>query len=73
MLLLALAIRALTARRIDHHLRLVSSRLWLLPLRDLLSFVVFVASFLGRKVAWRDRFFRIGREGQLIAEASESP
>jgi hypothetical protein len=33
-----------------------------------LSFAVFVASFLSRTVAWRDRTFRIGRDGQLIPE-----
>jgi ceramide glucosyltransferase len=73
MLGLALVIRALTARQINRYLRLGAAPLWLLPLRDLLSFAVFLASFLGRKVAWRDRFFRIGPEGQLIVEASKSP
>ncbi|HEY3920465.1 MAG TPA: bacteriohopanetetrol glucosamine biosynthesis glycosyltransferase HpnI [Stellaceae bacterium] len=64
----ALAVRGLTGRRIDRALRLEAAPLWLLPLRDLLSFVVFIASFLGRSVAWRDRRFRIGPEGQLIPE-----
>jgi ceramide glucosyltransferase len=73
MLAVALAMRVVTARRFDRHLRLASMPLWLLPVRDLLSFAVFVASFLGRKVAWRDRFFRIGPEGQLIVEAAEFP
>jgi ceramide glucosyltransferase len=66
MLLLALLVRGVTARRIDRALRLETAPLWLLPLRDLLSFGVFVASFLGRSVAWRGRRFRIGPEGQLI-------
>jgi ceramide glucosyltransferase len=66
MLVVALVVRALSARRIDKALRLKAAPLWLLPVRDLLSFGVFIASFLGRSVAWRDRRFRIGPEGQLI-------
>jgi hypothetical protein len=37
-----------------------------------LSFAVFIASFLGRSVAWRDRRFRIGPEGQLIIVPEKS-
>jgi ceramide glucosyltransferase len=72
MLVLALLIRAITARRIDRALRLKAAPLWLLPVRDLLSFGVFVASFFGRSVAWRDRRFRIGPEGQLIIVPEKS-
>jgi ceramide glucosyltransferase len=66
MLVLALLSRGYSARRIDRSLRLKAAPLWLLPIRDLLSFGVFIASFFGRSVAWRDRRFRIGPEGQLI-------
>jgi hypothetical protein len=37
------------------------------PIRDLLSFAVFAASFCGNTVAWRDRKFRIDAEGRLVA------
>ena len=40
-------------------------RYWLLPLRELLCFAVWGASLLGRDVVWRDRRFRIGRDGVL--------
>ena len=72
MLAAALVVRGLTARRIDRALRLPAAPVWLLPVRDLLSFAVFVASFLGRNVAWRDRRFRIGPEGQLIVVPEKS-
>jgi ceramide glucosyltransferase len=65
-LVLALLCRGYSARKIDRSLRLKAAPLWLLPVRDVLSFGVFVASFFGRSVAWRDRRFRIGSEGQLI-------
>jgi ceramide glucosyltransferase len=32
---------------------------WLVPLRDLLSFTVFVASFLGRDVSWKGHRYRL--------------
>ena len=38
---------------------------WLLPLRDVLSFGVFVASFLGSTVDWQGRRFRVSRDGVL--------
>lgn len=71
-LVLALFCRAWSARRLDHALGLRRASLWLLPLRDLLSFAVFAASFLGRSVAWRDRKFRVSPSGQLSIDG-ESP
>ena len=68
MLLASLLCRGIMARMVDHALGLPRTPLWLLPGRDLLSFAVFVASFFTRKVAWRDRIFRIGRNGQLILD-----
>jgi ceramide glucosyltransferase len=46
-------------------LRLPTAGLWLLPLRDLLSFAVFIASFCGRNVSWRDHLFRIEPSGRI--------
>ena len=46
-------------------LRLPTAGLWLLPLRDLLSFAVFIASFCGRSVSWRDHLFRIEPGGRI--------
>lgn len=40
-------------------------RLWLLPLRDLIAFVVWVASFTGDTVTWRGDRFRL-KNGRLI-------
>ena len=38
---------------------------WLLPLRDVLSFGVFLASFFGSTVVWQGRRFRVSRDGVL--------
>ena len=40
--------------------------LWLIPARDVLSFVVFLASFAGRTVDWQGRRYRVGRDGALL-------
>ena len=40
----------------------------LLPLRDGLSFVIFIASFLGQRVTWRDSSFQVGQGGELTFE-----
>ncbi len=39
--------------------------LWLLPVADVLSFAVWLSSFLGRTVAWRGRRFRLAPGGKL--------
>jgi ceramide glucosyltransferase len=39
--------------------------LWLAPVRDLLSFAIFTASFLSRPVSWRGRRYKIDRDGTL--------
>jgi ceramide glucosyltransferase len=48
------AIRALTVRGADQSLGLANrTTLWLLPLRELMSVAVMVASYAGRRVDWR--------------------
>lgn len=44
---------------------------WRAPLRDALSFCVWVSSFCGRDVRWRDRGFVVDRNGEL--ELREDP
>jgi ceramide glucosyltransferase len=67
-LAISCALRWLSARLVAGALGLATARLWLLPMRDLLSFTVFIASFLGRSVVWRDQAFRVEASGRLIAE-----
>jgi ceramide glucosyltransferase len=60
-----LVIRAANAGLLIRTLRLPHGRLWLLPLRDLLSFAVFVASFFGCRVLWRDQNFDVAADGHM--------
>jgi ceramide glucosyltransferase len=46
-------------------------RFWLLPVRDVLSFAVFAASFCGRNVLWRGQLFKIDEGGRISAEGDE--
>jgi ceramide glucosyltransferase len=53
-------------------LRLPADQLWLLPMRDALSFAVFVASFFGRTVFWRDQVFRVEPSGRMTADGDKA-
>jgi ceramide glucosyltransferase len=39
---------------------------WLIPLRDMLSFGVFLASFVVNTIGWQGRRFRVGPDGVLL-------
>jgi ceramide glucosyltransferase len=43
---------------------------WMIPLRDVMSFAVWVASFFGRGVEWRGRRFFAQSDGRLVAVKS---
>jgi ceramide glucosyltransferase len=60
------ACRLAFARWTEKVLGVEPSPLWLVPARDLLTFAVFVASFLGRSVQWRGNSFRVDGDGHLI-------
>jgi len=68
LLLLTLGLRWGVAAALARILDLPRRRLWLLPLRDALSFAVFVGSFCGRSVSWRDRSFRVDATGRMSTD-----
>jgi ceramide glucosyltransferase len=45
-------------------------RLWLVPLRDILSFAVFLWSFFGSAVSWRGEEFHVRADGTLARDRS---
>jgi len=67
-LAMSCALRWGSASAIAGLLRLPLAGLWLLPVRDLLSFAIFVTSFCGRNVSWRDQLFRVAPSGRIIVE-----
>ena len=46
---------------------------WLAPIRDLLGFLVWAASFFGRGVEWREQLFSVRSDGQLMNKGVRNP
>jgi ceramide glucosyltransferase len=61
----ALAARLILKNRVDGHFGTYAGPYWLLPLRDLLSFAVFVASLSGESVHWRGSHFAVEPSGAM--------
>src|SRR4051794_12197526 len=55
----AILCRVMLLRSVERGFGLPPQRYWLVPVRDLVSFMVFVASFLGRDVSWRGHHYRL--------------
>jgi ceramide glucosyltransferase len=64
-------LRWISAGVIARNLDLPTGGFWLLPLRDVLSFAVFLGSFCGRSVLWRDQLFRVGPGGRMTVEGDK--
>jgi len=71
-LAVALLGRFAMVRAIDRALGLEPAPFWLVPLRDVVSFGVFLASYCTRTVAWRNRTFHVDRQGQLTLEGDRA-
>jgi ceramide glucosyltransferase len=72
--LAAIACRAALLMSVQRGYRLPAHSYWLIPLRDLLSFAVFVAAFFARDVSWKSGRYRLLSEGTLMSERrSPSP
>lgn len=69
----ALLVRLATRRVVDRYAGGSSAAAWLLPLRDMVSLVVFIASFFVRDVDWRGTSLNLGRNGQLFAQKDYTP
>jgi len=59
------AARLFLKARMDHIAGSAAGPAWLLPIRDLLSFAVFVASLFGGTVEWKARRLRVGSDGAI--------
>jgi ceramide glucosyltransferase len=62
---LTLGARLFLKGRIDGHFGTYAGPYWLMPLRDLLSFAVFVASLFGETVHWRGTHFAVEPSGAM--------
>jgi ceramide glucosyltransferase len=72
LLVISCVLRWATARVIADALGLATPKPWLLPVRDALSFAVFVASFFARTVSWRDEVFQVDASGRMTADGDKT-
>jgi len=66
--LAALACRAALIFAIERGYGLPPRPYWLIPVRDLLSFAIFVSGFVARDVSWRGHHYELMSEGILRSE-----
>jgi ceramide glucosyltransferase len=67
--LLALVLRAGAALATSEwvlHDPLLRQRWWLLPVQDMLGFLVWIGGFLGNTIVWRGRKCTMSRDGRLV-------
>ncbi|AWN38532.1 bacteriohopanetetrol glucosamine biosynthesis glycosyltransferase HpnI [Methylobacterium radiodurans] len=69
---LALACRILLCVRLERAFGLEPHPYWLLPIRDILSFMNFSWSFVSGAVTWKGHDYRVVADGTLIPEAQLS-
>jgi ceramide glucosyltransferase len=62
----SIACRLVLQIQIDHALRVRPGRWWLGPVRDMLVFVIYVASFFVSAVSWRGHRYEIRADGTLV-------
>jgi ceramide glucosyltransferase len=67
-LIAALAAREALIYTCSRMFGLIPLRAALVPIRDVLSFIVLVASFCGQRVTWRDQRFQVDQRGKLTFE-----
>jgi ceramide glucosyltransferase len=69
MALIALTCRAALCRCVERVFGLSRHSYWLIPVRDILAFLVYLASFFGSGVNWRGYRYRVLSNGRLIQES----
>ena len=65
----ALASRILLCRQVERAFRLPPHAYWLLPIRDILSFMNFSCAFLSGSVTWKGHDYHVVADGTLIPDA----
>ena len=64
-LLAAVSARIVLKTAVERAFNTCAGPLWLLPIRDIISFAVFLLSFLGQQVAWRGARFQVRPSGAM--------
>ena len=58
-----------------HYLKdkILKKNFWLLPARDVLSFVIWCLSLAGRRVEWRGMLFEVQKDGRMVRVSDSRP
>jgi ceramide glucosyltransferase len=73
MVIAALGCRFTLQRQVDRAFGLRDGLFWMGPIRDILSFAVFVASFFGRRIEWRGHRFNVQTDNTLAYAGEVEP
>jgi ceramide glucosyltransferase len=68
MAVVSIVCRMALLRQVEQVYALPPQAYWLVPARDLLSFVLFVVSFLGRDVSWKGHRYRMVAGGSWVTD-----
>jgi ceramide glucosyltransferase len=52
--------------------RVLKKHFYLVPLRDVLSFLIWAVSWFGRTIEWRGRRFAVKRDGRMVQVAGQA-
>jgi ceramide glucosyltransferase len=52
--------------------RVLKRTFWLVPVRDVLSFLIWCLSWVGKRVEWRGRLFEVARDGKMILVGAQA-
>ena len=66
--LASIGCRVALLRQVERAYALPSQAYWLVPARDLLSFILFVVSFFGRDVSWKGHRYRMVAGGSWVSD-----
>lgn len=66
--LASIGCRVALLRQVETAYALPSQAYWLVPARDLLSFILFVVSFFGRDVSWKGHRYRMVAGGSWVSD-----
>jgi ceramide glucosyltransferase len=59
-------------RQVEHAFNLPPQSCWLVPLRDIFAFAIFVSSLFGQSARWKGRHYRFVAGGTLVPAGSSS-
>lgn len=69
LLSLAIGSRIVVCLCVEQAFGLAHQPCWLLPVRDLLSFAIYITSFFGARVSWRGERYRLNPDGTLVHDS----